>query len=83
MTDKVPKRLSLLVGGEVERVRVRYGFVGGGHACFSPATELSDGVVEHGWGGRFAFVAAAVSCDGVDERVFMVENKSKILIRRF
>ena len=67
----------------MERVGVRYGFVGGGRACFSPAAESSDGVVERGWGGGFAFVAAAVLCDGVDERVFMVENKSEILIRRF
>jgi hypothetical protein len=33
-------------GGEVERVGVRYGFAGGGHACFSPAAESSNGVVE-------------------------------------
>ena len=42
--------------------------------CFSPAAKSSDGVVERGWGGGFAFLAAAVLCDGVDERVFMVEN---------
>ena len=58
----------------MERVGVRYGFAGGGHASFSPATASSDGVVERGWGVGFVLVAAAVSCDGVDERVFMVEN---------
>ena len=45
--------------------------------------KLSNGVVERGWGGGFAFVAAIVLCDGVDERVFMVKTKSKKLIRRF
>jgi hypothetical protein len=61
-------------GGEVERFGVRYEFVGGGRACFSPAAESSVGVVERGGGVGFAFVAAAASCDGVDTRVFMVEN---------
>ena len=67
----------------MERVRVRYGFAGGGRVCFSPAAESSDGVVARGWGGGFAFVATAISCDEVDKHVFMVKNKSKILICRF
>ncbi len=61
-------------GGEVERVGVRYGFAGGGRACFCPAVESSDGVVERGWGVGFAVLSAAVLCDGVNERVFMVDN---------
>ncbi len=40
-------------GGEVERFGVqfgvRYGFAGGGRACFRLAAESSDGVVERGW----------------------------------
>ena len=60
--------------GEVEQFGVQYGFAGGGRACFSPATESSDGVVERGRGVGFAFVATATSCNGVDERIFMVEN---------
>jgi len=59
---------------EVERVGVRYGFTGGGRACFRPAAESSDGVVERGWGVGFAVLSATESCDGVDERVFMVDN---------
>ena len=59
---------------EVERVGVRYGFAGGGRACFRPTAESSDGVVERGWGVGVAVLSAAVSCDGVDERVFMVDN---------
>ena len=74
MSDKSVGEVESPRGGEVERVGVRYGFAGGGRACFCPAAESSDGVVERGWGGGFAFVAAAVSCDGVDERVFMVDN---------
>ena len=57
---------------EVERVGVRYGFVGGGRACFRPAADSSDGVVKQGWGVGVASASAAKSCDGVDERVFMV-----------
>ena len=60
----------------MEWVGVRYGFAGGGRACFSPAAESSDGVGECGWVGGLAFVAAAVLCNGVDEHVFMVEKKS-------
>jgi len=59
---------------EVERVGVRYGFVGGGRACFRPAADSSDGVVERGWGVGVASESAAKSCDGVDERVLMVNN---------
>ncbi len=59
---------------EVDPVGVRYGFAGGGRACFRPAAEASDGVVERGWGVGFAVLSAAESCDGVDERVFMVDN---------
>jgi hypothetical protein len=58
----------------VERFGVQCGFAGGGRACFSPAAELSNGVVKCDGGVGFAFVAAAVSCDGVDERLFMVKN---------
>ena len=83
MTNKSVGEVESPRGGEVERVGVRYGFVGGGCACFSPAGKSSDGVVERGWGGGFAFVAAAISCNGVDKRVFVIKNKSKILIRRF
>ena len=57
------------MGGEVEQVGVRYGFTGGGRACFCPAAESSDGVVERGWGVGFAVLSADVSCDGVDECV--------------
>ena len=74
MSNKSVGEVNSPCGGEVERFGVRYGFAGGGRACFSPAAELSNGVVECGWGSGFTFVAAAVSCDGVDERVFMVEN---------
>ena len=63
--------------------RRRYGFAGGGRACFRPTAESSDGVVERGWGVVFAVLSAAELCDGVDERVFMVDIQSKILIRRF
>ena len=59
---------------EVERVGVRYGFAGGGRACFRPAAESSDGVVKQGWGVGFALVSVAESWDGVDKRVFMVNN---------
>ena len=59
---------------EVERVGVRYGFVGGGRACFRPAADSSDGVVERGWVVGVAVLSTAVSSDGVDERVFIVEN---------
>ncbi len=83
MTDKSVGEVESPRGGEVEWVGVWYGYVGSGRVCFSPAAESSDGVVEPGWGGGFAFVAAAVSCNGVDERVFMVKNKPKIFICRF
>ncbi len=73
MTDKSVGEVESPHRGEVERVGVRYGFVGGGRACFSPAAKSSNGVVERGWGGGFAFVAAAVWCDGVDKRDFMFE----------
>jgi len=59
---------------EEERVGVRYGFAGGGRACFRPAAESSDGVVERGWGVGFAVLSTAELCNGVDERVFMVDN---------
>ena len=58
----------------MERFGVQCGFASGGRACFSPAAESSSGVVECGGGVGFAFVAAAVSCDGVDECLFMVKN---------
>ena len=74
MSDKSVGEVESPRGGEVERVGVRYGFTGGGRACFRPAAESSDGVVERGWGVGFAGLSAAVSCDGVNERVFMVEN---------
>ncbi len=74
MSDKSVGKVDSPRVGEVERVGVRYGFAGGGRACFSPAAESSDGVVERGWGVGFAFVAATVSCNGVDEHVFMVKN---------
>jgi len=61
-------------GGEVEWFGVRYGFAGGGRACFCPAAESSDGVVERGWVVGVAVLSAAVSRNGVDERVFIVEN---------
>ena len=61
-------------GGEVEQAGVRYGFAGGGRACFRPAAKSSNGVVERGWGVGFAVLFADVSCDGVDERVFIVDN---------
>ncbi len=61
-------------GGEVEWFGVRYGFAGGGRACFCPAAESSDGVVERGWVVGVAVLSTAVSSDGVDERVFIVEN---------
>jgi hypothetical protein len=35
----------------VERIGVRYGFVGGGRAGFRPAAKTSDGVLERDWGG--------------------------------
>ena len=73
MSDKSVREVESPRRGEVERVGVRYGFDGGGRACFSPTTKSRDGVVERGWGVGFAFMAAAVSCDGVDERVFMVK----------
>ncbi len=74
MSDKSVGEVESPRGGEVERVGVRYGFAGGGRACFRPAAEWSDGVVERGWGVGVAVLSAAVSCDGVDERVFMVDN---------
>ncbi len=74
MSDKSVEDVDSPRGGEVERFGVRYGFVGGGRACFSPTAESSDGVVECGGGVGFTFMAAAALCDGVDERVFMVEN---------
>jgi hypothetical protein len=61
-------------GGEVEWVGVRYGFAGGGRACFRPAAKSSNGVVECGWGVGVAVLSAVVSRDGVDERVFIVDN---------
>ena len=76
MSDKSVGEVKSPCGGEVEKVGVRYGFAGGGRACFSPAAESSNGVVKHSWVGGFAFVAATISCDGVNERVFMVKNKS-------
>ena len=83
MSDKSVGEVESSRGGEVERVRVWYGFAGGGRAYFHPAAKSSDGVVERGWGVGFAVLSAAVSCDGVNERVFMVDNYSKILFRRF
>ncbi len=74
MSDKSVGEVESPRGGEVERVGVQYGFVGGGRACFRPAAESSDGVVERGWGVALAVLSAAVSCDGVNERLFMVEN---------
>ncbi len=74
MSDKSVGDVNSLCGGEVEWFGVWYGFIGGGRACFSPVAESSDGVVERGGGVGVAFVAAAASCDGVDERVFMVEK---------
>ena len=74
MSNKSVGEVNSPCGGEVERFGVRYGFAGGGRACFSPAAESSNGVVERGEGVGFAFVAAAVPGDGVDERVFMVKN---------
>ena len=74
MSDKSVGEVESPRGGEVERVGVQYGFVGGGRACFRPAAESSDGVVKRGWGVGVASSSAAKSCDGVDERVFMVNN---------
>ena len=48
-------------------VGVRYGFAGGGRACFRPPAESSDGVVERGWVVGVAVISATVSRDGVDE----------------
>ena len=67
MSDKSVGETESPCGGEVEHVGVRYGFAGGGRACFHPAAESSYGVV------GFAVLSAAVSCDGVDERIIMVD----------
>ena len=74
MSDKSVGEVKSLRGGEVEQFGVRSGFAGGGRACFHPAAESSDGVVERGWVVGVAVLSAAVSRDGVDERVFIVEN---------
>ncbi len=50
VTDKSVGEVVSPRGGEVERVGVRYGFVGGGPAGFSSAAEMSDGVLERDWG---------------------------------
>ena len=74
MSDKSIGEVESPPGGEVEWFGVRYGFAGGGRACFCPAAKSSDGVVERGWGVGVAVLSTAVSSDGVDERVFIVEN---------
>ena len=74
MSNKSVREVESPRGGEVEWFGVGYGFAGGGCACFRPAAESSDGVVERGWGVGFAVLFADVSCDGVDERVFIVDN---------
>ncbi len=74
MSDKSVGEVESPRGGEVELFGVRYGFAGGGRACFRPAAESSDGVVERGWVVGVAVLSAAISRDGVDERVFIVEN---------
>ena len=74
MSDKSIGEVESPPGGEVEWFGVRYGFAGGGRACFCPAAKSSDGVVERGWGVGVAVLSVAVSRDGVDERVFIVEN---------
>ena len=74
MSDKSIGEVESPRGGEVEWFGVRYGFAGGGCACFRPAAKSSNGVVERGWVVRVAVLFAAVSRDGVDERVFIVEN---------
>ena len=74
MYDKSIREVESPRGGEVERFGVRYGFAGGGHACFRPAAESSNGVVERGWVVGVAVLSTAVSRDGVDEQVFIVEN---------
>jgi hypothetical protein len=51
VTDKSVEKVVPPRRGEVERVGVRYGFVGGGRAGFSSAAETSDGVLERDWGG--------------------------------
>ncbi len=51
MTNKSVGEVVSPCGGEVERVGVRYGFVGGGRAGFSSAAKTSDGVLERDWGG--------------------------------
>ena len=74
MEDKSIREVESPRGGEVERFGVRYGFAGGGRACFRPAAESSDGVVEHGWVVGVAVLSATISRDGVDEQVFIVKN---------
>jgi len=74
VSDKSIGEVESPPGGEVEWFGVRYGFAGGGRACFRLAAESSDGVVEPGWVVGVAVISAAVSRDGVDERVIIVDN---------